>query len=63
MRWGELWRQVQQGARLMVGLPDYERYVDHMRTHHPDAPILDRAAFVREMQKRRYSGSGTNRCC
>lgn len=58
-----LWQRLQQTARLMVGLPDYEAYVAHMRTHHPDAPVLDRAAFVREMQQRRYCGRGTHRCC
>ena len=28
-----------QAARLMVGMPDYDNYVEHMRAHHPGAPV------------------------
>ena len=30
---------------LLVGVPNYERYVEHMREHHPDEPIQSRDQF------------------
>jgi uncharacterized short protein YbdD (DUF466 family) len=44
-------------ARLMIGVPDYETYVAHMRTNHPDAPIMSYAEFFRERQQARYAVS------
>ncbi|PWE37437.1 hypothetical protein C9I50_27335, partial [Pseudomonas prosekii] len=29
-----------QAARLMVGMPDYDNYVEHMQTNHPDKPVM-----------------------
>lgn len=62
-RWFDLLRRLRQGAHLMVGLPDYENYVAHMRTHHPAAAVLAYDAFVHEMQQRRYAGKNSSRCC
>ena len=31
-RW---WRASVQTARLAIGMPDYDNYVDHMRRSHP----------------------------
>ena len=50
-------------ARLMVGLPDYDAYLRHMREHHPHAPVMDRVAFFRNRQEARYGGQGGGRCC
>ncbi|MCT6880228.1 MAG: YbdD/YjiX family protein [Commensalibacter sp.] len=52
-----------QGARLMVGIPDYETYVNHMKTNHPDQPIMDYKEFFRDRQDVRYGGKGGFRCC
>ncbi|MBL8642796.1 MAG: YbdD/YjiX family protein [Rhodospirillaceae bacterium] len=49
-------------ARLMVGVPDYDAYVNHMRVRHPDEKPLDYAAFFRARQEARY-GDGMTRCC
>ncbi|MCC4117304.1 YbdD/YjiX family protein [Aromatoleum toluclasticum] len=51
-----------QAARLMVGLPDYDTYVAHMKATHPDRPVMSYEAFFRERQEARYGG-GTGRCC
>ena len=40
-----------RAARLMVGIPDYETYVAHRRTNHPDQPIMTYVEFVRERQE------------
>lgn len=63
MNWKESWKHLQQGAYLMVGLPDYEGYVAHRQQHHPNEQILSRNEFLREAQNRRYAGKGNNRCC
>ena len=31
-----LWTRLQQSFRLMVGVPDYQTYVEHMQKNHPD---------------------------
>jgi uncharacterized short protein YbdD (DUF466 family) len=49
-------------VRAVVGAPDYDRYVAHCRARHPDAPVLDRAAFERERLAARYDRPGA-RCC
>lgn len=51
-------------ARLMVGIPDYDAYVEHRRTMHPDAPIMTYEEFFRERQDARYAvGRGRFRGC
>ncbi|MDZ5649284.1 YbdD/YjiX family protein [Nitrospirillum sp. BR 11828] len=49
-------------ANLMVGLPDYDSYVEHRRLNHPDQPVMSREEFFRERQEARYSGK-VGRCC
>ena len=55
-------RYLGQALRLMVGLPDYDTYVAHMRETHPDRPVMSYEAFFRERQNARY-GSGAGKCC
>jgi len=64
-RWGELAKCVCQGARLMVGIPDYDDYVEHMRRNHPDRSVMNYQEFFRERQNARYGGDGRSgfRCC
>jgi len=52
-------------ARLMVGVPDYQAYLDHMRQTHPDTAPLTYEAFFRDRQQARYGGGGKGgfRCC
>jgi uncharacterized short protein YbdD (DUF466 family) len=51
-----------QSARLSIGLPDYDRYVAHLRSAHPERTPMDYATFFRERQAARYGKSAT-RCC
>ena len=57
------WQRTLQGARLMVGVPDYDAYVAHLRENHPDVRPLTREDFVRAAQNRRYGRGGGGRCC
>jgi uncharacterized short protein YbdD (DUF466 family) len=49
-------------VRIVMGVPDYERYVAHVRRHHPGEAPLSRDAFVRERLDARYARPGS-RCC
>ena len=44
-----------RAARLMVGVPDYQTYVDHRRALHPDLPVMTYVEFFRERQAARYA--------
>ncbi|HEX5276382.1 MAG TPA: CstA-like transporter-associated (seleno)protein [Fluviicoccus sp.] len=57
-----LWRKLREGGALMVGVPDYDRYLQHMREKHPELPPLSREAFVRGRMLARYGGKGTGKC-
>jgi uncharacterized short protein YbdD (DUF466 family) len=41
----------------MVGIPDYQTYVDHRRTTHPDQPVMTYEEFFVERQNARYAVS------
>ncbi|WP_281719051.1 YbdD/YjiX family protein [Pandoraea apista] len=60
---GKVGRYLGQAMRLMVGLPDYETYVAHMRATHPDQEAMSYEAFFRERQEARYGGKSGGRCC
>lgn len=55
-------RYMGQSLRLMVGVPDYDTYVVHMRDKHPDRPIMPYQEFFRERQVAKYDGK-VGRCC
>jgi uncharacterized short protein YbdD (DUF466 family) len=51
-------------VREVTGDDAYERYLAHWRSHHAvadKARPLDRAAFYREEQRRKWNG--VRRCC
>ncbi|KIO47862.1 YbdD/YjiX family protein [Nitrosospira sp. NpAV] len=55
-------RYLGQSMRLMVGVPEYSTYVSHMKTAHPDQPVMSYQEFFRERQEARYGGK-ISRCC
>ena len=53
-----------QTARLMVGLPDYDNYLNHMQITHPEQTVMSYEEFFRERQEARYGDKGRiARCC
>ncbi len=53
-----------QAARLMVGVPDYDTYVQHMRLTHPEQTPMSYEEFYKERVEARYGGkNGSSRCC
>lgn len=61
-RLATVWRTLARSARLAVGVPDYQTYVDHRRSAHPGEPVMSYEEFFRSRQDARY-GRGTSRCC
>lgn len=49
-------------ARTIVGAPDYERYLAHMRRRHPLDQPLTHDEFARARLTDRYDRPGA-RCC
>ncbi|WP_292992366.1 YbdD/YjiX family protein [Pantoea sp.] len=45
--WREFWRGLQQCFRLMVGVQDYQKYLQHMRLHHPNQLPMNERDFHR----------------
>ncbi|RLR18465.1 DUF466 domain-containing protein [Sodalis-like symbiont of Bactericera trigonica] len=62
---GQAGKYLGQAARILVRVPDYDYYVEHMRTQHPDTPAMSYEEFFRERQEARYGGNGKGgfRCC
>lgn len=54
-----------QFLSLLVGVPSYEIYLQHMESHHPGEPVKSRKEFFCEAQEERYNGKGgkVSRCC
>jgi uncharacterized short protein YbdD (DUF466 family) len=51
-------------ARLMIGIPDYQTYLEHRRAFHPQDPVMTYEEFFRERQDARYAvGRGRFRGC
>jgi len=48
---------VQRTARLMIGIPDYETYVQHRKKFHPSESIMSYEEFFFERQSVRYTVS------
>jgi len=53
------------GGRLMVGVPNYEVYVQHMGQRHPERQPMNVIEFARDRQNARFGqgGRGGFRCC
>jgi len=48
--------------RRIIGAPDYEAYLEHVRACHPMEEPLTEEAFFRQRLDDRYSRPGS-RCC
>jgi uncharacterized short protein YbdD (DUF466 family) len=61
----EIWTALQRVAevvRRVVGVPDYQRYLRHVRTCHPAQAPMSREDFERLRLEDKYSRPG-QRCC
>ncbi len=56
-------RYLGQTAKMMVGVPDYDNYVQHMKNTHPDQTPMTYEEFFRDRQDARYGSKGGPKCC
>ena len=54
--------QAARTLRFVIGAPDYERYLAHMRAAHPNEIPLAREEFASQRLNDRYARAG-GRCC
>jgi len=59
---GAALRRIAAVVRRVVGVPDYDGYVAHVRQCHPDTVPLTREQFERSRLEDKYSRPG-QRCC
>ena len=62
LAWQAAWRRCVTAARRVIGVPDYDAYIAHLRIRHPEKSLPTRAEFFAERQQVRYAG-GAGRCC
>ena len=55
-------RAIGEVTRRVIGAPDYERYLAHMRQRHPGTEPMSREEFNRRRLEEKYSRPGS-RCC
>ena len=48
-------------VRAVLGVPDYDRYLTHMRAAHPGDRVMSETEFRHTRMNERYSR--TSRCC
>ena len=60
--WRERLRGLRRALKQVFGIPDFDRYRDHMQAKHPGAPLLSEREFHAMAIDRRY-GAGRPRCC
>jgi uncharacterized short protein YbdD (DUF466 family) len=54
--------RVAKVVRRIIGVPDYDRYVAHLRMHHPEMTPMCQRDFERQRIQDKYSRPG-GRCC
>jgi uncharacterized short protein YbdD (DUF466 family) len=55
-------RKVAKVVRTIIGAPDYDRYVAHVKKCHPGQAPMTRDEFAKSRLEARYNQPG-NRCC
>jgi uncharacterized short protein YbdD (DUF466 family) len=49
-------------VRRIIGVPDYDTYVAHMKAKHPECAPMTKDEFAQQRMQDRYSRPGS-RCC
>ena len=61
----QVWGERKRFISLLVGVPSYEVYVEHMKKHHPEEEVVCQKQFFAEAQEARFNAKGgkISRCC
>jgi len=57
-----LMTRIASAIRAVLGVPDYDRYLTHMRSAHPGDRVMSETEFRHTWMNDRYNRPGT-RCC
>ncbi|MCH5313943.1 MAG: KCU-star family selenoprotein [Helicobacter sp.] len=57
-----LYRRSDRFFHLLVGMPSYDKYIEHMRIYHPDRIPKTQKEFFADALKAKY-GAGRAKCC
>ena len=64
--WGQTfltgWTRAIRLGRVIIGVPDYDTYLQHLHKHHPERVPMNYEQFFLNRQTARYKGGG-GRCC
>ena len=55
-------REIARILRRMIGAPDYDAYVAHLRQFHPDSVAMSAREYRQRQLELRYNRPGS-RCC
>jgi uncharacterized short protein YbdD (DUF466 family) len=55
-------RRIGKVVRTIIGAPDYDRYLAHVKECHPGQAPMSRDEFAKSRMDSRYNQPG-NRCC
>ena len=47
----QVWGQRKHFISLLVGVPSYETYVEHMKKHHPEEEVVCQKQFLQKRKK------------
>ena len=59
---GTVLHSLQTVLRRIVGMPDYERHIEHLRHCHPERPLPSEREYYENFVRARYE-DGPTRCC
>ena len=57
------WRELASTIRRIVGMPNYDAYVAHLRAHHPESAIPNEKEYYDLYLEGKYNGGPGSRCC
>jgi uncharacterized short protein YbdD (DUF466 family) len=55
-------RELLRAFRRVMGMPDYQAHLEHLRRCHPDRPPPSEREYFDQFVRTRY-GDGPTRCC
>ena len=56
------WARLRTFGAMLVGVPDYDTYLAHLRDKHPELPPMTREQFVRSRMEARLGAKGQGKC-
>lgn len=61
LKFVKIYQKSDRFLHLLVGMPSYDKYLEHMQKHHPDKIPKSQKEFFKEAMDRKY-GAGSSKC-